>query len=58
MNFSNTSRNIVMILIGMMVAMALDMLAREYYIVGIIELIITAVMFRIFDKIVTEGEEK
>ena len=58
MNFSNTSRNIVMVLIGMMVAMALDMLAREYYTVGIIELIITVVMFRTFDKTVTEGGKK
>ena len=47
-----------MVLIGMMVAMALDMLAREYYTVGIIELIITVVMFRTFDKTVTEGGKK
>lgn len=47
-----------MVLIGMMVAMALDMLAREYYTVGIIELIITVVMFQIFDKIIVEGGEK
>ena len=56
MNFNYTSKNLAMVLIGMIIAMALDFVVQEYYTVGFLELVVAGVMFGIFDSITMEGE--
>jgi hypothetical protein len=58
MNFNITTKNLAMVIIGMVITIALGMLAREQYVLGSLELVFASVMFWIINNTDMEGGKK